>query len=104
MQPNELAYDVITKTPAAQGEPILALAGCNGFEFLDVMPASTVMGIFGKDSCRALFGCVEIAMAFLELVGEPIVTRSGANRKGRGCYALRRLRLVVRVTRSANSS
>ena len=65
MQPNKLAYDVITKTPAAQGEPILALAGCNGFEFLDVMPASTVMGIFGKDSCRALFGCVEITMAFL---------------------------------------
>jgi len=47
MQPNKLAYDVITKTPAAQGESILTVAGCNAFEFLDVMPATTVMGIFG---------------------------------------------------------
>ncbi len=57
----------------------MAFAGCNAFEFLNVMPAGTVIGVFGKDNCRALFGCVEITMGFLQLVGEPIVTRSGAD-------------------------
>jgi hypothetical protein len=68
MQPNKLAYDVVTKTPAAQGESILALAGCNAFEFLIVMPAGTVIRVFGKDKCRALFGCFEITMAFCSLL------------------------------------
>ena len=74
MQPNKLAYNVITKAPAAEGEPILAFAGCNAFEFLDVMSPSTVIRILGKDTRRALFGCVEITIAFLQLVGKPIVT------------------------------
>jgi len=104
MQPNDLAYNVITKTPAAEREPVLAFAWCNAFEFFDVMPASTVIRVFGKDDCRALFRSVEIAVAFLQLVGKPIVTRSGTNRKGRRRHALRCLRPVVRAARSANSS
>ena len=51
----QAAYDVITKTPAADGKPMLALAGCNAFEFLDVMPPEylRVSGFRAANRARA---------------------------------------------------
>jgi hypothetical protein len=55
MEPNDLAYNVIAKTPAAEGDSVLAFAGCNTFEFFDVMPATAVVRVLGKDGGGALF-------------------------------------------------
>lgn len=104
MHPNHLAYDVISKTPAAERKPVLAFTRRNAFEFLDVAPPRPVIGIIGQDNGRTPLGCVEIWMASLQPVGKPIVTRGGANRKGRGRHVLRRLRLGARAARSANNS
>ena len=104
MQPNQLVNDVIAEAPTTDGEPVLTLAGCDAFEFLDVMPPRPVIGICGKDRYRAFFNGIKLTMVFLQPVGEPIKTRTGADRKGRGGHALRRPRLVARAARSAKSS
>ena len=82
MEPNELAHDVITKAPAAQSEPVLAPAGCDSFEFLDVMTPRSVVGILGQDSSGASFGGIEITMVSVELVGQPdhSATSAGATK------------------------
>ena len=83
MQPNNRAHDVEPEMPSAERKAVLASAVRNAFELLDVVTASTVVRILRKDCRRALFGCVEIMVALLQFAGEPVITRSTANRKGR---------------------
>jgi hypothetical protein len=46
MQAGDRGGDVITKTPAAEGQAVLAVAVRNIFEFLYVMPPRPVISIF----------------------------------------------------------
>ena len=45
-----LAFDIVTKTPATEAETVLAFPRRDIFELLDLMPASTVVGIAAKSS------------------------------------------------------
>jgi hypothetical protein len=68
--------DVVAETPAAKGKPVLTLAGRDAFQLLDVVTPHSVIGIFGEDGFRALFGRLEITVALYQLAREPFVMRS----------------------------
>ena len=84
MEPNGLGYNVVAETPTTQGEPVLTVAGRDAFKFLDVVWAGAVIWVRGKDRRRAFFQCIEIAMTFSQLVGQPIVVGVVRTAKGRG--------------------
>ena len=68
MQRNDVANDVVAETPAAKGEPVLALSRWHALQFSYVMATRPVIGICGENGYRALFGRVEIAVALLQFV------------------------------------
>ena len=78
------AIDVITKTPAAKGEPVLAITLANPFEFLDVIAAGVVVGVSFENLAGAILRRIEVWVLPGKTPCKTIVVRRASNRKRRG--------------------
>jgi hypothetical protein len=61
-----LALDIVAKTPATEAEAVLTFPRRYIFELLDLMPASTVVGIAAKSSEGLFLNLGKFLMVFLE--------------------------------------
>jgi hypothetical protein len=61
-----LALDIVAKTPATEAETVLTFPRRDIFELLDLMPASTVVGIAAKSSKGLFLNLGKFLMVFLE--------------------------------------
>ena len=83
MEHHFLSDDVIAKTPAADSEPVLALAMRDSLEFEDLMATAPVVGIAGKNGERFSVAVHKLRVALEEGTEYPLKAGGGTDGKRR---------------------